>query len=94
MSYSFTICTTGKAEAKLAVAAKFDEAVAHQSCHQRDREQALAAAGAFIDLLDDREDSDLTVAMNGYLAGIWKGTDVTSITGASVSVSAGWTPRG
>lgn len=48
MSYSFSVSAPNKEAAKAAVAAKFDEVVAAQACHARDREQVLAAAGAMI----------------------------------------------
>lgn len=59
-----------------------------QSCHQRDQAQAQAAADAFIDLLVDDDTKDVVVSMNGSLMGKWTGTDVTTIEGAAVSVSA------
>lgn len=90
MSYSFSIRVATKTEAKQALAARFDaDVVAHQLVHKRDRDQALAAAGAFIDLLDDDDTKDVVVSMHGSLS--W--ADGERITGASVGVSAGLAVR-
>lgn len=88
MSYSFTVRAANKAAVKLAVAAKFEEAAKAQTCHERDKAQALAAADAFVDLLEVDDNKDVQVVMSGSLTGHWTATDVTSIQGASVSVSA------
>lgn len=93
MSYSFTIRAADKAAAKAAVAAKFDEVNASQKCHERDRQQALAAADAFIDLVADDGTQDIVVNMAGYLSGSWENSDVIWISTASISVSASLTPR-
>ena len=88
MSYSFQVSGADKAAAKAAVAAKMDEVVVSQASHARDKAQALAAADAFIDVLADDADKDVGVTMHGSLSGRWEGSDVVSITGANVSVSA------
>lgn len=93
MSYSFSIRAASKAEAKDQVAAKMAGVVESQAVHAKDRDQAVAAASAFIDVLDDDESKDVTVSMNGYLSGNWAGSDLTSFTGASVSVSVGLTVK-
>ena len=93
MSYSFTVRAPNKAEARLAVASKFDEAIGHQVCHQRDKVQALSAAYAFIDLLSDDDSKDINVNMSGSLSGTWSGSDVTVISVANVSISAGHIAR-
>lgn len=92
MSYSFQVRAATKSEAKDKVAAKFKEVVAAQACHERDREPALAAANAMIDLLDDTaaEDREVSVMMSGYLSGRWVVSDVSSVTATSVSVQTAW----
>jgi hypothetical protein len=40
-------------------------------------------------MLDEDESKDVTVSMNGSLSGNWSGNNLTSFTGANVSVSAG-----
>jgi len=87
MSYSFNVQAANKAEAKTAAAAKFDEVVASQPVHVADKEAALAAAGAFIDMLTDPDESQIiSVSMNGSLG--WNVPDPTSFTGAGVGISA------
>lgn len=89
MSYSFTVRAATKTQAKGKVAAEFEKVASAQVCHERDKQQALAAANAFIDLLVEDESLDVVVSMHGSLTGHWTGSDATHITGASVSVNAG-----
>lgn len=86
MSYSFTVKAFGKAAAKDAVAAKFDEVVASQPIHAKDRDAVLANASAVIDLLMDAPDKDISVSVNGYLS--WMVGDDQPIHTASVSAGA------
>ena len=88
MSYSFGFRAATKAEAKQKVAAELDKVVTQQSVHAKDRDQAQAAANAFIDVLDDDDSKDVSVSMNGSLSGNWSGNDLTSFTGANLSISA------
>lgn len=88
MSYSFTFKAANKTEAKAKVSAELDKVAQHQDCHHRDKQQAQAAADAFIDLLVEDETKDVFVSMSGSLSGFWTGSDVTRITGANVSVNA------
>ena len=90
MSYSFQVTAPTKAAAKEAVAAKFDEIVASQAIHARDKAAALANANAAIDLLVDDAASHVAVSCSGYVG--WRevlrddaGNDLHS---ASVSASA------
>lgn len=90
MSYSFTVKGPTKEAVKALVAAQFDQVVQAQACHLRDKDQALATAGAFVDLVDDDFGGRaLQVHINGSLTGIWQGSDVIKTTGAAFSVSAG-----
>jgi hypothetical protein len=92
MSYSFNVKAATKAEAKAAVAAKFDEVVALQPVHAKDRDAALANAGALIDLLADDENRDVSVGCSGYVA--WSGADgEEQISTASASSTASLTNR-
>ena len=93
MSYSFRVLGATKAAAKAAVAVEFEKVAANQACHERDKAQALEAAGAFIDLLVDDDTKDVVVNMSGSLSGTWSGSDVTTVTGAAVSISAGFMAR-
>lgn len=87
MSYSIGVRAASKAEAKQALADKFDTTVMpHQKVHAKDRDQALAAAAAFIDLLPEDESKDLSVSMSGSLSGDWQGGDLVNLTGAGVNV--------
>jgi hypothetical protein len=68
MSYSFNIKAATKPKAKAAVAAKFDEIVAQQPVHSRDRDAVLANADLVIDLLADDETKDISVSCSGYVS--------------------------
>ena len=67
MSYSFTVKAPTKAEAKVAVAAKLEEVVAQQTVHGHDCAQALSAAEAFIDIVEDNDTMDIQVSVSGSL---------------------------
>lgn len=88
MSYSFQIKAATKAEAKEAVAAKFDEVVASQSIHARDRAAVLANANTVIDLLDTNEAKDVSVSCNGCLSWTGGADQPDVFTSASVACSA------
>lgn len=69
MSYSFSIKAATKAEAKVEVAAFFDnQVIANQPVHARDRAAVLANASAVIDLLADDETKDIQISGNGYVS--------------------------
>ncbi len=85
MSYSISVKASSKAAAAQALAAKFDaEVLPAQPAHAADRDQAIAAATAFIELLTDQVDADVFVQMSGSLG--WSAAGEHS--SASVSVSA------
>ena len=88
MSYSFNIRAATKAAAMLAVAAKMAEIVQSQPSHALDHAQAIAAAGAFVDVLPDDESKDVSVSVHGSVG--WSGTFGVDhvFTSASVGVSA------
>lgn len=65
MSYSFNVQAPTKAAAKDAVAAKFDEVIASQPIHTRDKAAALANAGAVIDLLSGDDTRAISVSVSG-----------------------------
>ena len=93
MSYSFGVRAANKAAAKQAVREKFDQVALQQTCHERDKAQAIAAADAFIDLVVDDDSKDVVVSMSGSLMGQWSDSDVVRIENAAVSVSAGLAKR-
>ena len=93
MSYSFTVTAPDKESAFMAVCREWDKVEAAQSCHLRDRAAALAAAKGMLDVLTDDGMQDVVVAMSGHLTGRWSGTDVTTVTGAGLSVNAYCKPR-
>jgi len=95
MSYSFVVTGADKAAAKAAVAAELDKVIAGQPMHARDKEAAIANAGAVIDLLTDSppEGSIVHVSMNGSVG--WMGdyqskVEEAELTAASVSAYARW----
>jgi hypothetical protein len=90
MSYSFSLRAADKSAAKAAVEAKFDEVIASQPVHVRDKAAVLANAGAVIDLLVDDDTKDVTVSCNGYVS--WN-SDQAALTGVAVTCSAGYANR-
>lgn len=90
MSYSFSLTAPNKAAAKAAVAAKFDEVVASQPIHARERSAALANAGAAIDALVDDEALHVAVNLSGSVG--WRDQLTPSadnpLTNVSMSASA------
>lgn len=93
MSYSFSVKAPSKAAAKEAVAAKFDEMVAQQPIHARDRAAVVANANAVIDLLADNDSKDILVSCNGYVSWPSGSIEDAQLTSVAVSVSAGYADR-
>lgn len=98
MSYSFNFTACTKEEAKARVAIELDKIIVHQATHSRDRDAALAAAEAFIDLLSDDETKDIRVTMHGSVTYDWTAQDPNGLqaplTQASSGVSACHVPKG
>jgi hypothetical protein len=94
MSYSFTILASSRETAKAMVGAKLDEVAAQQPVHRADRDQALAAACAFIDVCDEPGDQrELSVSVHGSVS--WNGqTTGQQVTGAAFGVVVSTTYRG
>ena len=87
MSYSFSVRGVNKEEAMERVAAVLDEVVAGQPIHARDREAALAAVSAFVNVLPVDETRDVSVYVSGSVS--WTGLSPNeSIMSAGVNVSA------
>lgn len=86
MSYSFQVKAPTKTAAKEAVAAKFDEVVAQQPIHARDRVVVIANASCVIDLLADNDSKDIIVSCNGAVG--WSSSTVEDAQLSSVSVGA------
>lgn len=85
MSYSFSVKAATKTEAKEKVSDAFDAVVAGQPVHDIDRNAAVAAAEAFVDMLGEPNEGDeVRVSVNGYLS--WRGEG--DFIGANVAVSA------
>jgi hypothetical protein len=90
MSYSFNVHAPTKAAAKDAVSAKFDEVVATQPIHARDRNAVLANANAVIDLLMEDDTRDIAVSVSGYVGWqeVLREDSDNPLQSASVSASA------
>lgn len=87
MSYSFIVRAVDKSEAAHQVAAELDKVVASQSIHKADRDQALAAAVAFIGILPDDDTKAVQVSVHGSVG--WSGDQESpTLTNASFGVSA------
>ena len=84
MSYSFSIRAASLAAAALTISDKLNEVVETQPVHAVDRDQAEAAAAAFVSLVGEPpEGKELAVTVSGWVS---KSED--NLTGAAVSVSA------
>lgn len=87
MSYSFSVAEATKEAAKQSIADAFDEMVKGQPVHSKDRDPAVAAAQAFVDVLGDPTDEqEVYVNMHGSLG--WQHDAPDDITGAGLSISA------
>ena len=89
MSYSFAITGISKVDAAAKVAAKFDQVIVNQPTHAADKEGAVAAANAFINLLREPGDGE-QIAVNMYGSLGWEHSDnpPTAFLSGNVSVSA------
>ena len=89
MSYSFVARGATKSEVIEKIIAEFDIVVATQPIHAADRDQAQAAAQAFLDVLPSGVDErDFYVSVSGSVG--WNGNFGVDhvLTSAGVSVSA------
>lgn len=92
MSYGFNIRAATAAAAIAALPAKFDEVVAAQPIHERDRDAAVAAATSVIGLIGEPQDGqEISLSVSGYVQ--WQvpmidGKVDGPLTGASVSANA------
>lgn len=93
MSYSIGVVAATIQAAREALAVKFDETVVkHQAVHAKDRDQALAAADAFLALLGPQPDNqDVSISLSGSLT--WSQSDTDRFVWANCSVSCGYTLR-
>lgn len=92
MSYGFSVRGATVALAAAAVASKFDEVVATQPVHAKDREGAIAAATTFAGLISEPgEGQEVMISVSGSVG--WQvpveaGEIPAELTTAGVSVSA------
>lgn len=91
MSYSFNIRVASAVLAATAIASKFDEVVASQPVHEKDREVAIATAGAIVGLIGEpAEGQEISISVSGWLQ--WQHIEgqaaPESFTGCSLTVSA------
>jgi hypothetical protein len=90
MSYSFGVRGATRDEVMTKVIAEFDKVVGYQPIHAADREQATAAALAFLLIVPDAtEHQDFVLSLSGWAS--WNEGLV--VTAANVNVSASVVPR-
>lgn len=90
MSYSFSISAASKPEVLAKLSEELDKVVASQPVHAKDRQQAQAAAEAFIALLPEDEAKNIAVSLSGWVSGSWGPDGTLPVIGsASVNVSVG-----
>jgi hypothetical protein len=88
MSYSISATADTKEDAARQIKERFDAIVVSQPSHAADKEAALAAAGAFIDLLaDPPQGHEVYVSMYGSLSWHHETPEEFIAAGCSVSVS-------
>jgi hypothetical protein len=89
MSYSFSVRAATRAAVLALVAAELDKVKEAQPMHSHDRDQALAAATAFVEIMPDgKAGYEIGVSMHGSVG--WSGDSAGDyeISGAGVGVSA------
>lgn len=91
MSYSFSVRGSNKSEALQKAKDEFDRVVQTQPAHQADRDQAIAATEAFVNVLTDDDTKDIALNVTGSVS--WRDADGKQITSAGVSVWAGLADR-
>ena len=93
MSYSFSTRGATAEEVLANVAAELDKVVLSQPLHSHDKDQALAAAKAFVEILPAADGHDIHVSMHGSI-GWSQGSSESEmhVTSAGVGVSASLTP--
>lgn len=68
MSYSYTVRAATAALALAAVSAKFDEIVAQQPTHAKDKDAVLANAKNAVEILEVDESRDVLVSGSGFVS--------------------------
>jgi hypothetical protein len=95
MSYSLQARGATKAEARAALAAKFEsEVVACQPVHSRDRDAVLANVDGVLAALADDDSKDVVIGVNGYVS--WQSPEpqaVVPLTTVGVSANAALVKR-
>ncbi|WP_066827605.1 hypothetical protein [Sphingomonas mali] len=98
MSYGFSVRGATVALALAAVGPKFDEVVASQPVHAKDRDVAIATATAIADLVGEPDEGqEVSITVGGWLqwqVAVAAGEVPDAFTGASVSASASIVPAG
>ena len=90
MSYSFNVRGSSKSEVLEKVAEEMAKVVASQPVHEADQAQALAAADAFVSLVEPVENLDYSVSVNGstyQVDGVLRGASVGVNVGMIVKVT-------
>ena len=84
MSYSFTVKSPNRKQAKNDVSAELQKVVVAQPVHENDINVAEDAAGALLDVVEEPSDGNvLQVSVSGSLS--WSADDV--FTGANLNIS-------
>lgn len=86
MSYSFNVLANSKAEARQKAVVEFDKVATAQPEHKADRDQALAALDAFLDIVSPAaDDNTISVSMSGSLG--WQHDRPGLYIGAGLNIS-------
>jgi hypothetical protein len=87
MSYSFAVSGTSKADAVAKVADEFEQVVAAQAVHAADKDAAVAAATAFVGLLQEPAENEV-IAVSVYGSLSWQDYSDTAPTASGPATSA------
>jgi hypothetical protein len=88
MSYSFTVCGPTKADVLAKIDAELTKVEASQPMHSNDRQQAYAAAEAFLEIVPPSDGREYQVSIHGSIGWTQHGEgDPNIINGAGVGVS-------
>jgi hypothetical protein len=86
MSYSFSVTANTKTDVNQQIREQFDAVVVSQPNHAADKEAAVVAAQAFVELMTEpHAGQEINVAMHGSLS--WRNDNPHQFLDASVSIS-------
>jgi len=93
MSYSFRVQGADKRAAAALAEEKFDEVIANQAVHARDKDAVMSNIDAVLALLADDDTKDVAINVNGYVSWLNPPDQEPVFSSVSVCASAGHIER-